>query len=841
MKILCIEDDEELAKLLQRSLVKQHYQVELTTDGQMGWDLAETSAYDLILLDWMVPNLTGIEFCQKLRTTNYTVLNPNRNTPILLMTALDAVTNRILGLNAGADDYVVKPFDLDELLARIRALLRRSQGMRSPVLQWGELCLNPNSCEVSYQGQPILLAAKEYELLELFLRNPDQIFSLDRLLVNLWAMEEIPSQGAVRSHIKGLRQKLKQAGSEDPIETIYKLGYRLKQYKEAETAPNLVAPGPVAPNLAAPAPPILAQPYPPKFESLPLDITTQVAADLWDVWQECRPTYCDRLAIIEAAVTALQQGTLPPSQQQAATQEAHTLIGSLGSFGLTEASQLSRQIQQILKQPTPLGPSEAEHLSRLIARLQSHLAPPAADQPTVPAPATPPVAPLSLPFPSLLVITEDLPSARLLAEEAPTWGLQAHIATTLPETQQVLQTIAVDAIVLDLNCSHWTSDSLEFLATLRQQHPEIPVVTLTAEDSFAQRVAVARLGGHCFLKKPIAPHQILTAATQVLQQLNQSLARVLAVDDDPEFLHLLSTLLQPCGYQVTLLSDPQQFWPTLEQTAPDLLILDVHLDVPDGQAKSVDRTTLSGIELCQVIRNDPCWARLPVLFLSAYTDVETIQRAFAVGADDFLSKPVVAQELLTRVRTRLAQRQLWYTADLDELTGVSLRRKAQEELTRLIRLARRQQQPFSLAVLDLDHFKAVNDQYGHDTGDRVLSYVGMLLRYSFRQEDVVGRWGGEEFIIGMYGITKHDGLKRLQEVLEHLRQCVFPTQNDLSFQVTFSAGVAQLPEDGDELHRLYHFADQALYRAKLAGRNRIFATEAPPPNRNTGSNLEGQS
>jgi len=160
---------------------------------------------------------------------------------------------------------------------------------------------------------------------------------------------------------------------------------------------------------------------------------------------------------------------------------------------------------------------------------------------------------------------------------------------------------------------------------------------------------------------------------------------------------------------------------------------------------------------------------------------------------------------------------------LDELTGLSLRRKAQQDLAQSIRLAQTQQQPFCLALLDLDNFKQVNDRYGHHTGDYVLNYFGKLLRQSLRQEDIVGRWGGEEFIIGMYGITKQDGLKRLQEVLDQLNLYVFLADNQESFLVTFSAGIAQLPNDGADLKTLCYCADQALYQAKSAGRNQIFA------------------
>lgn len=833
VRILCVEDDESLAKLLQQSLAKQHHQVELATDGQTGWGLVETFAYDLILLDWMLPKLSGIEFCQRLRAAPHSVSNPNRDTPILLMTALDAVTSKVMGLNAGADDYVVKPFNLDELLARIRALLRRRQGVRSPLLQWGQLCLNSNSGEVAYQKQPILLTAKEYELLELFLRNPEQIFSIERLLFNLWATEELPSEGAVRTHIKSLRHKLKQAGADDPIETIYKRGYRLNQQKiTADGEKEIATREDTAERKNKTEREDTAERKDQQHIVLP---SFSVPPELWNVWQECQQSYSDRLLVVQHTITALQNGTLTAAQQQQATQEVHTLIGSLGSFGLAEASQISRQIQRLLKQQPPLTQSETQHLSQLVTTLRLYLenvGKETVERETATNQEPSPIS--SAILPSLLIVDDDLPLTHLLAKEAFSWRLQAKVAATLHDAQQFLLDGSVDIMLLDINFSDSTGNGLDFLAMVREQHPHIPVVMLTAEETLEKRVEAARLGSQCFLQKPIIPAQALSAVSQVLQQISHSAAQILVVDDDSALLQLLRTLLEPCGYQVTGLNEPQHFWQTLEQTSPDLLILDVEFG--QSASESDPKTTsdpepttvpsLSGFELCQVIRSDPHWNRLPVLFLSTHTDVKTVQRSFAVGADDFLTKPVIYQELLARVRTRLKQRTLWKTTDLDELTGVSLRRKAQEDLTWLIRLAQRQNQPFSLAVLDLDHFKQINDQYGHAVGDQVLSYLGHLFQQSFRQEDIVGRWGGEEFIIGMYGLTKQDGLKRLEEVLSQLKQHVFLVQNGASFQMTFSAGIAQLADDGDELQTLYRCADHALYQAKSAGRNQILAARS---------------
>lgn len=213
MRILLVEDDAGIADLLKQVLTAQHYVVEIASDGQIGWELAESFEYDLILLDLMLPKLSGIHFCQQLRQTNYPALL-NRNTPVLMMTGADAGTNRIAGLDAGADDYIAKPFDFDELLARVRALLRRGNIERSPLLVWEELRLDPSLCQVRYKGQPVHLSAKEYKLLELFLRHPQRIFSYGTLIEHLWALEEIPTENAIRAQIKGVRKNCEKLESQ---------------------------------------------------------------------------------------------------------------------------------------------------------------------------------------------------------------------------------------------------------------------------------------------------------------------------------------------------------------------------------------------------------------------------------------------------------------------------------------------------------------------------------------------------------------------------------------------------------------------------------------------------
>ncbi len=221
MRILIVEDDERISESLAEALTDQHYIVDVATDGQAGWEFVENLTYELILLDVMLPKLDGISLCQQLRSHGHRM-------PILLLTARDTTADQVMGLDAGADDYVVKPYKLQELTARIRALLRRGSSSLPPVLEWGSLRLNSSTCDVTYKDQPVQITPKEYRLLELFLRRGCRVFSRSALLENLWSFEEPPGEDTVKAHIKRLRQKLKGGGAPDDfIETVYGLGYRL--------------------------------------------------------------------------------------------------------------------------------------------------------------------------------------------------------------------------------------------------------------------------------------------------------------------------------------------------------------------------------------------------------------------------------------------------------------------------------------------------------------------------------------------------------------------------------------------------------------------------------------
>ncbi len=651
MKILVIEDDEAFSALVQAALETQHYQVDRVTDAQSGWDWLDAYEYDLILLDLVLPGeADGLCFCRELRAKG-------NLTPVLLMTANEAQSIKVQGLDAGADDYLVKPFDWDELLARVRALLRRGQDALSPLLVWGVLELDPSNCEVVCQAGPspsgamdepklLSLTAKEYSLLELLLRNPHRIFNASALLDRLWDSNEAPSENAVRAHIKGLRRKLKLAKVGDPVETVYGLGYRLRESPQVE----------VQPEASLQSEPAQAEQSAVVGQSTPMLFQQQ----LEQVWRRARKTYLEQVTVLDDIVVRGQQQSeraslslWAPEDWNQMRRQAHSLKGGLGSFGLHGAASVAAQLQNLVEPVSCLSgdggnrpgsgeltPSRQELLG-LLAQLRQALE----------AAVTLQLAPLEA--------------------ESPQPVGQCWIATTDTQLAERLMAIATpQGITIDLlapedsleQCLLPREDGLSAgggalpqlvlwdLATVQDGLGErlegLPWVALIERDSLAQRVQAAQEGSCCCVDREGDRDFILDVLSNQLERLQQKplrAAKLLVVDDDTALLDLLEGLLQPLGAQLTLLSEPESFWKVLQQTQPDLLLLDVEMP------------GINGVDLCRVVRQDPKWCRLPILFISARRDGPLLEQLFAAGANGFLRKPLMGELLLARVRACLEQ------------------------------------------------------------------------------------------------------------------------------------------------------------------------------------------
>ena len=223
-RILIIEDDEEILRVLKRVLTYEGYTVDTALTGQVGLTLAREQMPDLIVLDWMLPKMDGLEVCRRLQKLG--------NQPILMLTAKDTTQDRVEGLDAGADDYVVKPFEIEELLARIRALLRRTAADRVKVLEFADLALDSSTRKAKRGEREIELTAKEYDLLELFMRHPEQVMTREVIFDRVWDYDFGGESNVLDVYIRYLRQKLEEEDESRLIYTVRGVGYVMRESEE---------------------------------------------------------------------------------------------------------------------------------------------------------------------------------------------------------------------------------------------------------------------------------------------------------------------------------------------------------------------------------------------------------------------------------------------------------------------------------------------------------------------------------------------------------------------------------------------------------------------------------
>ncbi|NJM98861.1 MAG: response regulator [Phormidesmis sp. RL_2_1] len=499
MRILLVDDDEALMESLAERLIHQRYAVDIATDGETGRNYLDLFDYDLVLLDLVLPDGDGIQFCRRFRDHGY-------SNPLMILTAKESTAEKVKALDAGADDYVVKPFIFDELCARVRALLRRDYRGLPPVLHWGAIALDPSTCEVSYNEQPLRLTPKEFSMMELFLRHPHRVYSLDSIINDLWSFETPPGEDAVRTHIKGLRYKLKAAGApKDLIKTVYGLGYRLNEkiklsnpraptemLSEIPTAETPTAETPTIdeplgtqreadsaqPDLPAawsrswsmaPADPIMDK-VADNIAATPSsdDKTTQAIAE---ACQRYLSTADQQIRVLEATAQALQANTLDLELHHSAQMTAHKLAGSLGSFGIPDGSRIARQIEtqlRAIKLFGAVGAVEAASAPDETSPEQASDAQPEADtdvpladkavtllsapaiaalvtqlrqtleQATVQSAVNLVLASVQSGRPRLLIVSEDKALSQQLVQSATAANFQAQVVLSLQQAEKVL-------------------------------------------------------------------------------------------------------------------------------------------------------------------------------------------------------------------------------------------------------------------------------------------------------------------------------------------------------------------------------------------------------------------
>ncbi len=524
------------------------------------------------------------------------------------------------------------------------------------------------------------------------------------------------------------------------------------------------------------------------------------AAALAKVWERFRDTTLARVGTLELAVLALLEGNLSEDARAEAEREAHKLAGSAGTFGFPSSSRIAKEIEQRFAN-SGLNPADSVELSEKVISLRADLeGVPETLQATAPA-ATANVGR------QLLVLLDDESFTSSLRMEAETHGFSITTAANVAAAREAIKRDRPALAVVSIPELEERETTLEFIQDLSSSIPCVPVIALSAAKDFQTRLDASRRGADVFLEKPISPRRTFAEVVSAFERLAGPRATILAVDDDAHILAGIRALLEPARLRVVVSSDPLKLTESLDDEQPDLLLLDI------------DMPFVSGIELCRALRQDPHWARLPIIMVTGRDDAASIQRAFSAGADDFIRKPIVPAELIMRVSNRLERARLNHQlAEVDSATGIANQRKAGELLDRFLRLAGRRRESFCIAILDASELEA-----DARTADDDLRALGRTLVRSLRTEDIVGRWTNGKFVVGFFGTSKVDAAVRLREILaqfENERSAVAGTEAAIA---AFKGGIAQFPQDGVDLDSLVRAASNALVAASHAGAESVVA------------------
>ncbi|MFN3359919.1 MAG: response regulator [Pseudanabaenaceae cyanobacterium] len=563
MKVLLVDDDRDFCEYIKTVLAEHKYTVDVLQRGKLALDIIPFN-YDVIILDVHLPDINGIELCQRVRSKGIA-------TPILLLTASQDHTAQ--GLDQGADDYIVKPCKIEELLARIRALLRRKTDKMPLILRWGKLTLNPAEGIVKYDNQIVNLRPKEYQLLELFLRQPQRLWDRGTIISHIWSMDDVPTNHAVTNLIKDLRKRLQSAGmNEDMIETIYGVGYRLRE---------------------------------PPIDSLQI------------IQEKFLKTLDQRLQALQAAIAPIIDKVAEIQDYREAEKIAHQLAGSLGTFGLPEASSVARSLEILLRKPENLA---IDRLTELLSRLRQAI-------------AAPPQPLGTVNFAHLGLITQDL----RFADQFYLHIINSKFKLTVLEPQEISnQSYKFNLIIMRLE----QREDYTLICKLREKHPNVPIFVLdTYPDTIDRRVEVSKCQPDLYFSSSVSLAEVVATANKLVGVAKTY--HILVVDDDPDFLDVVKSLLQQHNFVVSTLADPSQILANLETHKTDLLIVD--FDMPK----------FNGLEICRSIRQSYSYGKLPIVFVTAHRYLT--ENLFTAGANDVIAKHDVHSSLLPRIIMVLAR------------------------------------------------------------------------------------------------------------------------------------------------------------------------------------------
>ncbi|WP_049723877.1 GGDEF domain-containing response regulator [Gilvimarinus polysaccharolyticus] len=520
----------------------------------------------------------------------------------------------------------------------------------------------------------------------------------------------------------------------------------------------------------------------------------------------------DVLTKLEHLSDSLGASVAQPEALQSLYQELHKLAGSAGSFGFDELSVKAREQELIVKKwlaGDPVAAAAAIDFGAAIRELRDYTTnaqqAPASDAPI----GHTQVAHLAGSERNLIYLLEDdLDLAAELTMALTNFGYWVEHYVALADAEKAVNNIRPDFLIVDVMFSGEARTGPESIAALQKQ-AEVPlaVVFISARDDFDAYLAAVRAGAVGYFVKPLDIPQLVNCLESQLKLAQRSPYRVLIVDDDAMLASHYQAVLESAGMRVEVITDPRNVLDSMRRFHPELVLLDLNL--PDCR----------GYEVAQLIRLNPDWLRVAIAYLSSESDEQAQANAVGYGGDDFLTKPISDLRLVSAVCVRAARsRQLSEAIDQDSLTGLLTHARIKDQVNIELQRAKRLGKPASVAMIDLDHFKKVNDTYGHAIGDRVIRALAQLLRQRLRQTDGIGRYGGEEFVVILPDCDTAAAKLILDDLRESFAAVTFSAK-EATFNVTLSCGIASSGDGAVE--SLLEQADKALYRAKAAGRNRV--------------------
>lgn len=413
----------------------------------------------------------------------------------------------------------------------------------------------------------------------------------------------------------------------------------------------------------------------------------------------------------------------------------------------------------------------------------------------------------------IFIVEDDEPLTDYIVMELAIRGYDARAVYHLSDLDKEMRSSGRQpgAIVMDVAFPGATTGGIDLINKFREdQILKAPVIFISGNDSFATRLEIVRAGGDAFFVKPFEMNLLIEKLESLVGIKDPDPLRILILDDDPLITEVICIILEESGLRACATNDPREVVERVLDFNPDLVILDMYM--PE----------INGMEIAQVLRQHDSCADMPLLFLSSESDPKIMAQALNIGVDDFLIKPVDRDYLVSAVANR-AQRARGLESRMyrDSLTHLLVHDEIKNQLANLLNTVQRKSSGLCYALLDLDHFKRVNDTHGHLTGDLVLKAMASLLRRSFRRSDVLGRYGGEEFVVILPDTSIVDAAAVLDKVrIEFSRIGHRSEVSGEEFFVTLSAGLSDFPQFR-EVEELQASADKALYDAKAGGRNRI--------------------